>query len=205
MSTPAPSEALLMRSWSLLILSSLLAGCPKAASPEGSGTAGGSTAPAAKSEQLTSSVTADGLTEVKVDLDRDGRAEIVNYYRERTDGRLLLRKDTDLDRDGRIDVRTEFDDAGQRTKETYDGDFDGRADCVDHFIGGKRTFSEVDTDYNGSFDLFKYYESGVTRRKERDSDGDSRIDMWEYLDAQGVVVKTGKDIDGDGKMDLREQ
>ena len=109
-----------MRSWSLLILSSLLAGCPKAGSPEGSGTsvgtAGGSTASVAKAEQITSSVTADGLTEVKVDLDRDGRAEIVNYYRERTDGRLLLRKDTDLDRDGRIDVRTEFDDAGQRTK-----------------------------------------------------------------------------------------
>ncbi len=195
-----------MRSWSFLLLPSLLAGCPKAAPVDGAATTGASSAAAIpQAEQLTTSVTSDGLTEVKVDLNRDGKAEITNYFRERTEGRLLLRKDTDLDHDGRIDVRTEFDDGGQRVKETYDGDFDGRADCVDHFIAGKRTYSEVDTDFNGTFDLFKYYESGVTRRKERDSDGDGRVDMWEYLDAQGVVVKTGKDIDGDGTMDTREQ
>lgn len=191
-----------MRTRSMLLPALLLVGCPKPGDTTTSGTAA---ADAPTAEQLTTAMTADGLLEEKVDLNRDGKPEITNYYRERTDGRLLLRKDVDLDRDGRVDVRTEFDDAGQRTKETYDGDFDGRADAVDHFIAGKRTYSEVDTDYNGTFDLFKYYEAGVTRRKERDSDGDGRIDAWEYLDAQGVVVKTGKDIDGDGKMDTREQ
>ncbi|MBK8181009.1 MAG: hypothetical protein IPK67_19405 [Planctomycetes bacterium] len=65
--------------------------------------------------------------------------------------------------------------------------------------------SEVDADYNGVFDLFKYYESGKVRRKERDTNADGKIDFWEYFDDQGNVVKTGKDIDGDGVMDIRDQ
>ncbi|MDP2306642.1 MAG: hypothetical protein Q8P18_11525 [Pseudomonadota bacterium] len=186
-----------------LLLSTLLTGCPK---PAGGTFMAGDTPETAPAEQLTTTTTADGLTEVKVDLDRDGKPEITNYFRERTDApRLLLRKDTDLNHDGRIDVRSEFDDGGQRVKEQLDGDFDGRADWVDHYIGGKRTFSEVDTDFNGTFDLFKYYESGVVRRKERDSDADGRIDSWEYLDETGTVVKVGKDVDGDGTMDTRNQ
>ncbi|MDP2311398.1 MAG: hypothetical protein Q8P41_00720 [Pseudomonadota bacterium] len=192
----------------LALLPALLLGCPKpGATGDGSYmTENAAGAPLGQAEQLTTSTTADGLTEVKVDLDRDGKPEITNYFRERTDStRLLLRKDTDLNHDGRIDVRAEFDDGGQRVKEQLDGDFDGRADWVDHYIAGKRTMSEVDTDFNGTFDLFKYYESGVVRRKERDANGDGQIDAWEYLDETGTVVKTGKDIDGDGKMDSRGQ
>lgn len=204
-----------MRTWTLLLLPTLLAACPKAgtpSTPDGADTSGaaattaGSNSPATGiAEQLTTSVTPEGLTEVKVDMNRDGKPEITNYYRERTEGRLLLRKDSDLDRDGRVDVRTEFDDGGERVKEHYDLDFDGRVDAVDHFIGGKRTFSEVDTDFNGTFDLFKYYENGVARRKERDTDADGRIDLWEYLDEQGSVVKVGRDTNGDGVMDQRDQ
>jgi hypothetical protein len=111
----------------------------------------------------------------------------------------------DLNLDGKVDVRTTFDDAGQRVKEEMDGDFDGRTDWVDHYISGKRTVSEVDTDFNGTFDLFKYYENSKVRRKERDTNADGRVDAWEYLDENGTVVKTGKDVDGDGKMDVREQ
>lgn len=150
--------------------------------------------------------TADGLQLEKVDLNGDGKVEIINYYRERTDApRLLVRKEMDFNRDGRIDVRSTFDDAGLRVQEDMDGDFDGRPDWVDHYIGGKRTWTEVDTDFNGTFDLFKYYENGKVRRKERDTDADGRPDFWEYLDESGNVVKTGRDLDKDGKMDVRDQ
>jgi hypothetical protein len=192
---------------STLLLSLALTGCPKptdgsTGAVSGGANGGAGSTPVTQIEQLTSSVTPDGLVEVKVDMNTDGKPEIVNYYRERTDAaRLLVRKDTDLNQDGRIDVRTEYDDAGQRVKEQIDADFDGRADWVDHYIGGKRTFTEADTDFNGTFDLFKYFESGVVRRKERDSDGNGKIDAWEYLDEQGVVMKTGRDVDGDGAMD----
>lgn len=178
----------------------VLAGCPK--------TAGTTTDPTASGQPgvVSRAPTAEGLLEEKVDLNGDGKTEIVNYYRERTDApRLLVRKEMDFNRDARIDVRTTFDDAGLRVQEDMDGDFDGRADWVDHYIGGKRTYSEVDTDFNGTFDLFKYYENGKVRRKERDTDGDGRVDFWEYLDEAGTVVKTGKDLDKDGKMDVRDQ
>ncbi len=189
-----------------------LAGCPKngAAAASGAPATGAATdgAPtvAGEASTLTKSSTADGLTQVQVDLNRDGRPEITNFFRERSDApRLLLLKDTDLNLDGKVDVRTTFDDAGQRVKEEMDGDFDGRTDWVDHYISGKRTVSEVDTDFNGTFDLFKYYENSKVRRKERDTNADGRVDAWEYLDENGTVVKTGKDVDGDGKMDVREQ
>ena len=188
---------------SLCLMSLLLTGCP----PKQGGSASplSPTPEASEASRMTTSITADGLTQVKVDLNRDGDSEITNYYRERSDApRLLMRKETDLNTDGKVDVRTTFDDGGQRLLEEMDGDFDGRADWVDHYLGGKRTYSEVDTDYNGTFDLYKYYENGQVRRKERDGNADGRIDFWEYLDEAGTVIKTGRDIDGDGKMDVRE-
>ncbi len=168
---------------------------PNAPALPGSGTA----------QILGSKPTSDGLTEEKVDLNGDGKAEVTNYWRDREGAsRLLVRKETDLNRDGKIDVRTTFDDAGLRVQEEMDGDFDGRADWVDHYISGNRSYSEIDTDWNGTFDLFKYYESGKVRRKERDTNGDGVVDFWEYLNDKGDVEKTGKDNDGDGKMDVRD-
>ena len=154
---------------------------------------------------LTTRLNADGMTQQEVDIDGDGRADIINYFRDSAGARLLLKKDVDLNRDGRIDVRTSFDEAGLRVAEEMDGDFDGRADVVDHYISGKRSMTEKDTDFNGSFDLFSYYENGIVRRKERDSNADAKIDFWEYLDDQGAVIKTGRDQDGDGVMDQRSQ
>src|SRR5688572_21608866 len=74
-----------------------------------------------RAAELSSTPTAEGLTEVKVDLNNDGKPDVVNFYRERSDApRLLMRKETDLNRDGKIDVRTTFDDAGLRVQEDMD-------------------------------------------------------------------------------------
>jgi len=154
---------------------------------------------------LNEEQTADGLTQQKIDLNSDGQPDIFNYYKERKDApRLLVRKEMDLNWDGLVDVRTWFDASGAIEKEEMDGDFDSRVDWVDHYKGGRRVTSEIDTDNDGKFDLFKTYEQGLVRRKERDTNGDDRIDYWEYLDDAGNVVKTGRDVDGDGVMDVRE-
>lgn len=154
---------------------------------------------------LSEQPTADGLLEQQIDLNGDGAADVFNYYQEHSEGaRLLVRKEVDLNWDSRVDVRSWFDLSGQLEKEEMDGDFDGRVDWVDHYQGGKRVLSEVDTDYDGSFDLFKVYEGGKVRSKQRDTNGDGEVDFWEYLDDDGNVVKTGRDIDGDGVMDVRE-
>jgi hypothetical protein len=154
---------------------------------------------------LTERPTDNGLIEQQIDLNGDELPDVFNFYRERSEAnRLLVRKEVDLNLDGKVDVRTWFTDTGAIEREEMDGDFDSRVDWVDHYRGGKRVMSEVDTDYNGAMDLFKYYEGGKLRRKERDSKGDGRIDFWEYLDEAGTVLRTGRDIDGDGVMDVRD-
>ncbi|MEC7948384.1 MAG: hypothetical protein VX265_12525 [Myxococcota bacterium] len=185
-------------SWPFVVLVAFT-GCGPKAAPEASGTE------ASRAGVLSEQPSEDGLVQQQIDINGDGGPDVYNFFRERSDApRLLVRKEVDLNWDGRLDVRTWFDAAGEIEKEEMDGDFDGRVDWVDHYQGGKRVLSEVDTDYDGAFDLFKIYEGGKVRSKQRDTNGDGEVDFWEYLDDAGNVVKTGRDIDGDGVMDIRE-
>ena len=150
--------------------------------------------------------TEGGLVVQEVDLNGDGRPEIFNHYRKTLDGtRFLVKKALDLDMDGSVDVVSWFDDAGRLTKEEMDGDFDGRFDWIDHYQQGVRVMSEVDTDYDGKPNVWSYYADGRIERKERDLDGDGHVDYWERFDAEGNVVTTGADTDGDGMLDVRDQ
>ena len=180
-----------------ILLGGFLAGCPKKGESEVSThhVAG----------LLSERPTSDGLVEQQIDLDGDGTPDVYNFYVDRAEGpRALVRKEVDLNWDGRIDVRTWFVETGEIEKEEMDGDFDGRVDWIDHYQGGKRVMSEVDTDNNGQYDLFRIYENGKVRRKERDTTGNGQIDFWEYLNDEEQVIKLGRDIDGDGVMDVRE-
>ena len=170
------------------------------------GGSGSNRAGSTEASLLTERPTSGGLIEQQIDLNNDEQADVFNFFRDRRDTtRLLVRKEVDLNWDGKVDVRTWFNDNGEIEKEEMAGDFDSRVDWVDHYKGGRRVMSEIDTDYNGAMDLFKYYEGGNLRRKERDSKGDGRVDFWEYLDASGNVLRTGRDIDGDGVMDIRDE
>jgi hypothetical protein len=160
---------------------------------------------ATQARLLSERPSSGGLIEQRIDVNGDGRADVTNFFRERSAAtRLLVRKEVDLNWDGRIDVRTWFDEEGRIEKEEMDGDFDGRPDWIDHYKGGQRVMSEIDTDYNGTPDLFKYYEKGTVRKKERDTNNDGRPDFWEYLDDKGNVLRTASDTDGDGEMDIRQ-
>lgn len=176
----------------------LLAGCPKDSTPEDAATA----ADAPWVERAA----ADGLVVVEIDLSGDGAPDVYNYYRERSQAaRLLVRKELDLNRDGRVDVWSFYDDTGVLTREERDSDFDGRVDNIDHYKGGRRVFSEQDSNFDGRTDVWKYYEGTQVRRKEHDQSGDGRVDFWEYFNDNGVVAKTGRDLDGDGQMDERSE
>jgi len=148
------------------------------------------------------SVSAELVLE-EVDLDRDGRPDVYNHYRERTRApRLLVRKEVDVNRDGALDMVSYFDDQGDLEREEMDRDFDGRFDWVDHYRGGQRAMSEYDTSSDGFPDVFDYYEEGQIAYKERDTDADGTIDYWE-LYRDGRVVRTARDVDGDGEVDER--
>jgi len=153
----------------------------------------------------------EGLVLVEIDLNMDDTPDVENTYRQREDkSRLLLKKRTDLNFDGEYDVITEFDEVGAIKTEFTDSDFDGRLDRVDHYQDNLRMKSEIDTNYDGQPDLFFFYlrtEEGATRidRKERDTNFDGQIDFWEQFDGDGMVVTTARDLDGDGRMDVRDE
>jgi hypothetical protein len=163
-------------------------------------------APEREAGVLSERPTGDNLVEQQVDLNGDGVAEVWNFWKERKDGpRQLIRKESDLNWDGKVDVRSWFAEDGSLEIQEWDGDYDGRVDWKDHYQGGVRVLSEWDTNNDGRYDEFRMYENGRVRRKERDTNGDELVDVWEHLDDSGKVVKTGRDIDGDGVMDERDE
>ncbi len=176
------------------------------------GKAGSPVEAAAKPDRITERALPDeGLVVQEIDLDGDGRADVFNYYRERAEAsRLRVKKEVDLDLDGTIDVISEFDEDGNLQRELMDSDFDGSLDWTDHYENGQRVMAEMDTDFNGLPDVYFYYTVAEGQRpridrKERDTNGDGLIDFWERFDAEGNVIRTGRDIDGDGKMDERDE
>ncbi len=156
----------------------------------------------------------EGLVRQEVDLNADGKADVFTWFRVRTDGsRVPVRKEVDLNLDGKVDVFSAFDDKGVLKIEQMDGDFDGAVDWVDHYQSGYRVKAEIDSDHNGNVDTWYYYTRDDDKpetkpridRKERDTNGDGAVDVWERYDAAGNVVITARDLDGDGKMDEREE
>ena len=154
---------------------------------------------------VTNEATEEGLRCQKIDLNIDGKVDVWNYYRDRTGATpLLLKKEIDLNWDGNKDIVTTFTQDGHIQKEEMDQDFDGQFEWIDHYQGNKRVMSEIDTDVDGKYDLFRFYEGDKVRRKEQDTNGDGIIDFWQHLNEQGEVTKIGRDLDGDGIMDVRE-
>ncbi len=189
-----------MRPSLLLVTAIVLVGCPKKAPEHGAATEEN------PRQSITVTPAEDGLERVAVDLDRDGRAEVWNLQRPRSDAApLLVRKETDLNGDGNVDVRSYFDDVGKLTKEEMDGDFDGTFDWVDHYQEGRRVMSEWDTDYDGVANVWSYFESDRLTHQERDENGDGNVDYWIRFDEAGNAVRTAKDLDGDGQMDVRDE
>lgn len=145
-----------------------------------------------------------GMKIQKIDINGDGQVDVINHYKEREDGtQVLMYKSVDMNWDGKTDVQTWFNINGEIEKEAMDGDFDGLTEWVDHYKGNKLILSEIDSDFDGKFDLFRIYKSERLEEKRYDRDGDGKIDYWQYFDSNGTLLKTGKDTDGDGEVDVR--
>lgn len=146
-----------------------------------------------------------------VDLNGDGKPNVENHWRERSAGpRLLVMKKIDLDMNGSFDMIQHYSDDGVLKLEEMDKDFDGLVDTRDHYQDGLRILSEMDSNNDGNADIYFHYvktDAGTTRidRKERDTTFDGMIDTWERFDESGKVIRMGRDTDGDGKMDEREE
>ncbi|MCC6749399.1 MAG: hypothetical protein IT371_17175 [Deltaproteobacteria bacterium] len=146
-----------------------------------------------------------GKREVKLDLNRDDKADVWNLYSSHSEGGskvdVLTCKAVDLNFDGRRDLWKYFDERGNLTMEEMDLDFDGKVDMVTIRRGGKIVRQEMDTNYDGKPDIWKHFEEEALARVDRDSNHDGKVDYWEYYEG-GNLDRIGYDKDGDGKVDV---
>jgi hypothetical protein len=110
-------------------------------------------------------------------------------------------KQVDLNHDGKIDMVTYYDDNGaQIVLEEIDGDWDGKFDFTVYYAQGKRVRDEFDMNFDSRVDVWKYYEEGKLVRIEKDRNADGRVDEWEYYEG-GKLDRIGYDTTGSGRVD----
>src|SRR5262245_29199213 len=114
---------------------------------------------------------------------------------------VLTCKQVDLNMDGKIDIVNYYDDTGsQIVLEEIDGDLDGKFDMTVYYNQGKRVRDEFDTNFDQRTDVWKYYEDGKLVRIEFDKNNDGKVDEWDYYEG-GKLDRIGYDTSGSGQVD----
>jgi hypothetical protein len=113
---------------------------------------------------------------------------------------VLACKRVDLNHDGKIDIVYYYDDKGsQATLEEFDLDFDGKFDMTVYYVNGKKVREEIDTNYDQRPDVWKYFEDEKLVRQERDTNNDGKVDEWQYYEG-GKLDRIGYDTTGTGRV-----
>ncbi len=113
---------------------------------------------------------------------------------------ILTCKEVDLNHDGKVDLVSYYDDKGaQITMDEADADFDGKFDVTRYFVNGKKVREEFDTNFDGKTDVWQYFEDEKLVRQERDTNGDGKVDEWEYFEG-GKLDRIGYDTTGTGTV-----
>jgi hypothetical protein len=110
-------------------------------------------------------------------------------------------KQVDLNHDGKIDLVYYYADNGAQVElEEADLDWDGKFDLTVYYNAGKRVRDERDMNFDQRVDLWKYYEDEKLVRIERDTNNDGKVDEWQYYEA-GKLDRIGYDTSGSGRVD----
>ena len=145
---------------------------------------------------------ASGKQVMEADTNLDKKPDVWKYFVPNGQGaQVMTCKQVDLNHDGKVDIIYYFDDTGtQSNLEEFDLDFDGRIDLTVYYANGKKVREELDTNYDGHSDLWKFYEDEKLVRVERDADYNGRVDQWEYYEG-GKLDRIGYDTSGSGRVD----
>ena len=117
------------------------------------------------------------------------------------DVQVLSCKQVDLNHDGKIDIVYYYDDKGAMTMlEEFDLDFDGKLDMWTYRQNGKIIRQELDTNFDSKPDVWKFFEGEKLARIERSSKKNGKVDVWEYYEG-GKLDRIGYDTTGSGQVD----
>ncbi|HEX3698053.1 MAG TPA: hypothetical protein VH374_21965 [Polyangia bacterium] len=114
---------------------------------------------------------------------------------------VLSCKLVDLNHDGKVDIVYYYDAGGaQTTLEEADLDFDGKFDLTIYYANGKKIREELDSNFDQKADIWKYYEDEKLVRIELDTNYDGKVDQWQYYEG-GKLDRIGYDTSGSGRVD----
>jgi len=114
---------------------------------------------------------------------------------------VLACKQVDLNHDGKVDMVYYYDETGaQTTLEEFDLDFDGQFDVTTYYVNGKKVRKEEDTNLDKRPDVWTYLEDEKIVRVERDTDFNGKVDEWQYYEG-GKLDRIGYDTTGAGRLD----
>lgn len=140
-----------------------------------------------------------GMSVETEDRNRDGKPD--KWTECAIAGGLKRCEKLDLDFDGKVDVVRQYDERGAIASEKRDLDYDGRIDDERIFNAGVLTEERSGFGFDGKFHHRVFYENGKKTREEIDLDQDGRVDEWRYFDDDGRLVRVGMDTDHDGQPD----
>ena len=135
------------------------------------------------------------LSQLTVDVAKDGKPNITSYM----DGSKFLRIEIDEDEDGKTD-RWEYYGADQKIERVgISRANDGIQDAwVFQGADGSIARMDVSTRRDGKANRTEFYETGELSRAEEDTDDDGRVDKWEHYKA-GALSSVSFDTTGSGK------
>jgi len=164
------------------------------------GTSGGEETPQIERELCLG----QGHEERGTDVNGDGTADVTDAVTDASDGARRLCTAMDMNFDGRVDLVRFYGDDGETARlEEHDFDFDGKVDEVALFEGGERVRAELDTDFDDRMDLFMWCEHGNATRVERRRVRRDHVDTWETYE-NGLLAEAKYDEDADGEADRTE-
>jgi hypothetical protein len=166
-----------------------------AAAISGSTSAGCGSEPQEERVHATYDKTTGKLSQLTVDVVKDGKPNVTSYM----DGAKFLRIEIDKNEDGKVD-RWEYYGADQKLEKVgFSRSDDGRPDAwAFQDAGGSIARVEVSTRKDGRPDRTEFYEKGALSRVEQDTDADGRVDKWEQYES-GALVTVSFDTSKSGK------
>lgn len=114
--------------------------------------------------------------------------------------RVLICREIDTNLDGYKDVVRFYNEDGQAKKEMADTNHDGRVDTWNLFAQGRVAEVHLDKNFDGAPDEWKIYNEGKLSRARRDTNFDKKPDVWEMY-SKGRLERMGVDLDGDERVD----
>jgi hypothetical protein len=152
-------------------------------------------APREERVQAAYDKTTGKLSQLTVDVAKDGKPNITSYM----DGSKFLRIEIDTNEDGKVD-RWEYYGADQKLERVgFSRANDGIADAwAFHRPDGSIERVEVSTKRDGKPNRTEFYEKGALARAEEDTNGDGRVDKWEQYES-GALVSASFDTTRSGK------